>query len=214
MLGFILMFIGPLVGLIPILWLFVLSKKKENSASSKKLFKYAAIICLLLLGSSGVILGVSYEQKIAARNASIRQQKQEKKQQENDPNVLDSKAQIKKVNKGIAISLKDDQNHLNGDSNPNSPYAFSNKVKSIQYLGNKKIVVQVTSDFLSLNDEQKKAVIDSSQDCAFTGIIYGASHLTSSTDAKKGLYSTIKFGNTTIGHSDSTNFKNYEWSNA
>ncbi|MFD1471220.1 hypothetical protein [Companilactobacillus mishanensis] len=210
MLGLTMMIIGLLVAVIPIFWIFTKDKTNSKFTPSKKSVKYFTALSIMLLASSGVLMVLNMKQSNEIKATSIRQQ-QEKKKENNDPNISDSKAQIKKINDEIASSLKDDQNHLTGKSDVDPGYKFSDKVESIKYLGNKKIIVQVNKEFLSLDNAQKKSVIDSAQECGVGGIMIAAGPI-SNDNLKKGLYSTVKFGKTDVGHSKKSNFKEYKWS--
>lgn len=139
------------------------------------------------------------------------QKKEEIKERDNDPKVTDSKAQIKKINVAIADSLNDDQSHSTDPKYTDPRYAFTNKVKSIQYLGHKKINVSVTKDFISLNDDQKKSVIDYAQDCAISGFM--VTRAVSGEERDKGMHSTIKLDKVVIGHSKNNDNHSYNWSN-
>lgn len=126
-----------------------------------------------------------------------------------------------KSNKKIAASLKEDQGFANGtldkDGNPtdsgtpNEDFNWSLYIKSINYAKDKSFEIKVIDDFDTLSADDKKTVINSAQNSALAAI----SEITdvSTETYQRGLFTTISIGNTDIGHSKISNYKDFKWPN-
>lgn len=218
----ILLGIGFLAGSIPLFWIYSKFKKEEFNPP-KWLLKYSTLISLTLLPLAFLIMAFEPDEKNSASTESIKQEQADKKQAEkeleeqrdNDPNVKDSKAQIKQFNKDIADSLQEDQNLFagtskhTGTSESDPRFSWADKVKSIEYQRSKTIDVQVAAEFLDLNESDKKAIIDSAKGCAFAGM--GLSQEIKPEDTREGLSARVHFGKIAVGHSKFGNNSEYKW---
>lgn len=216
MLSISLLIFGLLLSLISLLGILSKYKTKRNIFSSKKLIKYSAIISIILLSSSSLLAIFTSEQHSYARESTVKQQKIQKNKTNTSKKIhtiSDNEAQTKKINSAIAKSLKEDQNDAKDPNNPLKSdwrYSSTDKIESIEYLGDKKIIVNVSNKFNSLNNDQKKLVIDYDQDCAFSGKVLDAGEV-SGEEREQGLYAFVKYGKYILGHSTYSNYKQYKW---
>ncbi|WP_125707299.1 hypothetical protein [Companilactobacillus zhongbaensis] len=209
MLNLALLIIGSTMTIITIVLAIKTSKSNSKSTKPRTIVKISAILSILVLSTSGLLTIHDHQQTASAKRETIKQQAKQKEQ--NDPKTTDSKAQITKVNKAIAVSLKEDQTDAKNPPFSDPRYAYPDKIKSIEYLGNKKLKVKVTDTFVSLSNEEKEKAINYAQDCAISGFIMSIKAVSGS-DRNKGFYTTVKYGTTTQGHSTKESNRQYQWS--
>lgn len=213
MLNLVLLFIGSVMMIITLVLAIKYSKSSSKATPSKSIAKVSAILSITLLSISGLLTFHDYQQTVSANKESIRQQEKqhEKQKEQNNPEVTDSHAQIHRVNQAIADSLKEDQKDAKNPPFQDPRYAYPEKIKSIEYLGNKKLEVQVTDAFVQLSNEEQAKAIDYAQDCAISGFVMSIKAV-SGEQRDKGFYTTIKYGTTTQGHSKKGSNRQYQWS--
>lgn len=213
MLNLVLLIIGSIMTIITLVLAIKYFKSSSKVTSFKNIVKISAALSIVVLSTSGLLTFHNYQQTVSANKESIRQQEKqrEKQKEQNNPEVTDSHAQIKKVNQAIAVSLKEDQTDAKNPPFQDPRYAYPDKIKSIEYLGNKQLKVQVTDTFVQLSDEEKAKAIDYAQDCGISGFIMSIKAV-SGNQRDKGFYTTIKYGTTTQGHSTKDSNRQYQWS--
>lgn len=195
-----------------------ISKFNSKTFPSKKFAMVFATLSLIVVSTSGLMNFYNHQHTVSAKQETIKQLAKQKatqkanQKEQNDPDITDSRAQINKVNQSIAALLKEDQADQKNPPSPDPRYAYPDKIKSIEYLGNKKLKVQVTDGFVQLSNEEKGNAINYAQDCVIGGFIKSTKTMISGDQAKKGFYTTVKYGTTNQGHSTKDNNRQYQWS--
>lgn len=212
MLNLALLIVGSIMTIITVVLAIKYSKSKSKATPSKNLVKISAVLSIVVLSTSGFLTFQKYQQTVLANKETIEQQakQKEKQKEQNDPATTDSKAQIRKVNQAIAVSLKEDQRDAKNPPFADPRYAYPDKIMSIEYLGNKRLKVQVADNFTQLSNEERTKAINYAQDCAISGFIMSIKAVSGS-QRDNGFYTTIKQGTTTKGHSTKENNKQYQW---
>ncbi|MCY9807082.1 hypothetical protein OXT66_05895 [Lentilactobacillus senioris] len=112
--------------------------------------------------------------------------------------------EISKYNAGLAKELSSDQQ----DAETVEAYAWSAFVDTTEYVKNRGFQVDVTSEFLTLNEKERKSVINSAQNFGTSEFLFMDKNLSED----PGFTNTnIYYNGNRIGHSKLTDESDFKW---
>lgn len=118
--------------------------------------------------------------------------------------------QKEKANKVLKKRLGDDRQLVQSNSSdPDSGSNYTKYVDDIKYVGRTNITVNVNNNFMSLDEQQRTSVINSTQAMAKSTL--WKNNIIGKDDVLHNLFTTIRLGSDQVGRSKMNDVLTYEW---